>query len=214
MQTDEKLINIILTTLCILCILSCTRNNNKYGNYKEDTIKNPENQYKDSIGIEPQRNQITKPLYLKSFTTYNLCLANKLYVKVGGKNDDGAVYLSADSSNRYGYSVGFSFGLNRCGYQFATKDENNRIKLIWDTKGAWCDVTNSIKKTFGLKKYPKKGDVFAELFLIGDSAIGVNYFYSEFIDKQNEAGRNNKGLVIDTLFPKYFRCSTCEWAPR
>lgn len=113
MQTDEKLINIILTTLCILCILSCTRNNNKYGNYKEDTIKNPENQYKDSIGIEPQRNQITKPLYLKSFTTYNLCLANKLYVKVGGKNDDGAVYLSADSSNRYGYSVGFSFGLNR-----------------------------------------------------------------------------------------------------
>ncbi|MEI6767162.1 MAG: hypothetical protein WCM76_16145 [Bacteroidota bacterium] len=88
------------------------------------------------------------------------------------------------------------------------------IILIWDTKGAWRDVRTSLDKTFGVKNYPKTGDIFAELSLRGDTAIYVNYLSPEFVDKQNEVGRKNKKLIIDTLFPEFFRCATCEWAPR
>ena len=78
--------------------------------------------------------------------------------------------------------------------------------LKWDLDNNECDYRNSLSKNFGLKSYPRKGDIFVEIEPQGDSAIKVTYRFKAFIDKQNLQSRTNKEFKIYTLFPRIF-CS-------
>lgn len=69
---------------------------------------------------------------------------------------------------------------------------------------------NFLSQTFGLRKYPKKNDIFAEIEPQGDSALRITYLFKEFINEQNRKGRENKEFKIDTLFPTIFKCSNCK----
>jgi hypothetical protein len=137
--------------------------------------------------------------YLANFNSESLSKAEKIFVKSGGPADDGAVYLTVDSN-----SVDFMFGLNRCEYSFPCFNENRKIRLKWNLEHGECDYKNSLSKTFGLKNYPKKNDIFAEIEPQGDSALRITYFFKEFINEQNREGRENKEFKIDTVFPTIF----------
>lgn len=126
---------------------------------------------------------------------------NIVFVKPGGQDDDGTVFLGVDSD-----AVTFIFGLNRCEYTFPCINEKNKIKLKWNLEyEAECDYKNSLSQTFGLKNYPKKNEIFAEIEPHGDSAIRITYLFKEFIDKQNRKGRENREYKIDTIFPTLFK---------
>ena len=54
-----------------------------------------------------------------------------------------------------------------------------------------------LKKSNGVKTYPKFGDVFCEYNLVNDSVIAVKYNFPDWTDKINQ-------MENDSLFPKYF----------
>lgn len=72
--------------------------------------------------------------YLVNFNSESLDKSEKVFVNAGGQNNDGEVYLGADSN-----SITLIFGLNRCGYSFPCINENNKIKLKWNLENGECD---------------------------------------------------------------------------
>jgi hypothetical protein len=165
------------------------------------------NEPKETKIILPQSDTVTHNIepdsttqYLTNFNSKSLSKAEKVFVTPGGPDDDGAVYLGVDS-----ISVAFIFGLNRCEYSFPCINEDHKIKLKWNLDNGECDYKNSLTQTFGLKNYPKKNDVFAEIEPQGDSALKVTYLFTDFINEQNKKGRENKEFKIDTIFPTIFK---------
>lgn len=182
----NKNINLVFQLLTIIVIHSCNNhiqlNNPQMVNTKVKGISNSMKNNNHDSGV-----------------------SNKIFIKPASINDDGNVYLFADSN-----TYTFNFGLNRCGCEFPFINRNNKISLKWAINNLSCDYKNTLSETFGLKNYPKNGDVFAEIQVLGDTALRINYLYKEFFALQNQKGRENKEYKIDSIFPTIFQCSKCE----
>jgi len=53
-----------------------------------------------------------------------------------------------------------------------------------------------LRKSHGVKKFPKAGDVFCEYSLFNDTVIVVKYHFPEWTEKINT-------MENDSIFPKY-----------
>ena len=75
--------------------------------------------------------------------------------------------------------------------------ETDKIDLLWSYKTDCLLNLDFLKKSNGVKTYPKFGDVFCEYNLVNDSVITVKYNFPDWTDKINQ-------MENDSLFPKYF----------
>ena len=200
--TVIRVMNRLLKTNIILFIFvllfSCYNTENSEQPSNNDTTKTNSS---ESIKLRKK-----KPDFFVNFNVNNLAKSDEVFVNFWSKNDDGSVYISPDSN-----SVSFIFGLNRCEQSFPAIDSNNSIMLKWNmSEKIMCTYKNYFNQSFGLKKHPENGDIFAIILAKNDSILRINYVFKDFIDEQNKRGRINNEFKIDTLFPTLFKCTNCN----
>lgn len=85
-----------------------------------------------------------------------------------------------------------------CVYTFPTKVNLNKEAIVayWDLKPN-CIYDIGLKKTFGLKRYPKIGKPFVSFFLENDSTLNAIYEFPEWVEKFNAYNK-------EEYFPKQF----------
>ena len=164
----------------------------------EDVIVDEIHVEKDSIIVNKELDTAFIPPSYKSIFDY---LESNIHV-----DQWGWVYIGADIKEN-SKIIYFIFGLNVCEYNFPAIEKNNKIEIIWDTISN-CDYDIGFSKCTSKFKKPKKGDVFAVLQRTSEG-IQLDYIYPEFIECINQQGRKND-YSIDTLFPRIFRCTTCN----
>ena len=87
----------------------------------------------------------------------------------------------------------------QCHYSYFTNKTGNEntLELYWSYKTDCLLNMDFLEKPNGIKKYPKRGDSFAQYTLVNDSTIRVNYYFPEWIKKINM-------ITKDSIFPAYF----------
>jgi len=87
----------------------------------------------------------------------------------------------------------------QCIYWFFTNHyytKADKIELLWSFKNDCLLSMDFLKKSNGIKNYPKTGDAFCEYSLLNDTVIVVKYNFPEWTEKINE-------MEKDSIFPKY-----------
>lgn len=87
----------------------------------------------------------------------------------------------------------------QCLYWFFTNyyyTRTDKIELLWSYKTDCLLAMDFLRKSNGIKRYPKTGDAFCEYRLINDTVIEVKYNFPEWTRKINE-------MEKDSIFPKY-----------
>jgi hypothetical protein len=87
----------------------------------------------------------------------------------------------------------------QCLYWFFTNHYNTRtdaVELLWSYKTDCVLPMDFLKKSNGIKKYPKFGDAFCEYTLVNDSVIRVKYNFPQWAEKVNR-------IAKDSIFPTY-----------
>lgn len=72
----------------------------------------------------------------------------------------------------------------------------DKVELLWSYKEDCLRDMDFLKKSNGVKKYPKPGDAFCEYTLLNDSVIKVKYNFPKWTKKVNE-------IAKDSIFPNY-----------
>lgn len=87
----------------------------------------------------------------------------------------------------------------QCIYWFFTNHyftEADKIELLWSYKTDCLLTMDFLRKSHGVKKFPKAGDAFCEYSLLNDTVIVVKYNFPEWTAKINK-------MENDSIFPKY-----------
>ena len=188
------LINIIILIPWIgITVVGCT-----YREKSEDIIANEIHVEKDII---LDSNELISVFTSHAYRNIFDYLDNNIHVDRWGW-----VYIGTDIKENSNI-IYFIFGLNACEYYFPIMEKENKIEIIWNPVSN-CDYDIGFSKCTCKFKKPKKGDIFAVLQRTSEG-IQLDYIYPEFIECVNQQGRKND-YSIDTLFPRIFRCTTCE----
>ncbi len=175
----------VLILALIITIIGCERNNQKKD--ASNKINSIENQYVskllDSNKIE------TKKIgdYISDTIDYFW------YAK---QNDSASYWVRIVFQKEFAV---YQFH-GQCLYWFFTNHYytgTDKIELLWSYKTDCLLEMDFLKKSNGIKRYPKQGDAFCEYKLVNDSVIEVKYKFPEWIKKINE-------MEKDSIFPQYF----------
>lgn len=87
----------------------------------------------------------------------------------------------------------------QCGYYFFTyttyAQTFQQVALIWTYKTDCLLDMSLLEKSYGLKRYPRHGDIFATYKLKNDSTLNVEYHFPDWVKEVNSAANY-------PLFPK------------
>jgi len=96
----------------------------------------------------------------------------------------------------------FGFSIS-CLYSFPIQFEQDKIIWYWSDEMD-CTIETNLDADFGLEKKPILGKPFAELKLISDSTITVNYFYKEWVNSYNSKEWQKFNDTLFLISPKDF----------
>jgi len=92
----------------------------------------------------------------------------------------------------------------QCLYWFFTNHYytgTDKIELLWSYKTDCVLPMDFLKKSNGVKKYPRHGDAFCEYTLVNDSVVRVKYNFPQWTKKVNQ-------IAKDSVFPSYLYLKT------
>ncbi|MDR2914514.1 MAG: hypothetical protein LBV74_06750 [Tannerella sp.] len=180
----RKIIAIYL--LILITTVSCKNRNPEYSTTNENSSK--EKDEKQEIKELPDKKSEQKKIgdYMSDTTDY---------------------FWSAKQSDTASYWVRIVFQKEfavyqfhgQCLYWFFTNHYYtgiDKIELLWSYKTDCLLDMDFLRKSNGIKKYPKMGDVFCEYKLINDTVIEVKYNFPEWIERINK-------MEKDSIFPEY-----------
>ncbi len=169
-----KIRNIIITTILVSFLISCTNNAKK----TEQLLKPVE-----CLEISLKNRQ---PRY-----SQNISLVE---VDGGPWTDKGSFYALFFDTNK----VEFAFNPS-CGYCFPSKIIDNEIIFYWALNPN-CTFDRGLERKYPNIKNPKIGEPFGKIKMLSDTTFMIEYYYKDWVKKMNE----DEYKTIDTLFPSYF----------
>ena len=179
----RKLVILILT---IITIIGCSNNNQEINRTANDIAKEKEVQQKTSKLTDDKTNPKRIGDYMSDTTDFFWC----------AKQSDTASYLIRIVFQKE-FAVYQFHG--QCIYWFFTNHyytKADKIELLWSYITDCLLTMDFLRKSNGIKNFPKAGDAFCEYSLINDTVIVVKYNYPEWTEKINK-------MEKDSIFPKY-----------
>jgi hypothetical protein len=177
--------NLVILILTLITIIGCN-NNQKINRTVNDNAKEKEVQQNTSKLKDNKTNSKRIGDYMSDTTDF---------------------FWSAKQSDTASYWVRIVFHKEfavyqfhgQCIYWFFTNHYytgTDKIELLWSYKTDCLLKMDFLRKSNGIKKYPKAGEAFGEYSLLNDSVITVKYNFPEWAEKINKMER-------DSIFPKY-----------
>lgn len=179
----RKLAILILT---VITIIGCNNNRNEINMTANENAKEKNVQQKTSKLTENKTNPKKIGDYMSDTTDFFWC----------AKQSDTASYWVRLVFQKE-FAVYQFHG--QCIYWFFTNHYytgTDKVELLWSYKTDCLLTMDFLRKSNGIKKYPKTGDAFCEYSLLNDSVIVVNYNFPEWTEKINK-------MEKDSIFPKY-----------
>jgi hypothetical protein len=177
---------LVILILALITIFGC--GNNKQQNNKTAGENLKEKEFQQKIGKSTDNKNNPKRIgdYMSDTTDFFWC----------AKQSDTASYWIQIVFQKE-FAVYQFHG--QCFYWFFTNHyytKADKIELLWSYKTDCLLTMDFLRKSNGVKKFPKAGDAFCEYSLLNDTVIVVKYNFLEWTEKINK-------MEKDSIFPKY-----------
>ena len=86
----------------------------------------------------------------------------------------------------------------QCAYDYFTYIRSDTtMDVLWSYRPDCILGMDFFEKSHGIKKHPKRGDIFASFTLVNDTTLSVKYNFPKWVEKVNE-------IAKDSLFPNTY----------
>ncbi|MCX6231503.1 MAG: hypothetical protein NTZ33_08160 [Bacteroidetes bacterium] len=176
---------LIILILAIISIIGCD-NNKEIDKAASKNAKEKEVQQKINKSTDKKTNQIRIGDYMSDTSDFFW------YAK---QSDTASYWIRIVFQKEFAV---YQFH-GQCIYWFFTNHyytKADKIELLWSYKSDCLLTMDFLRKSNGVKKFPKAGDAFCEYSLLNDTVIVVKYNFPEWTEKINK-------MEKDSIFPKY-----------
>ncbi|GEM_PF-2424178 len=174
---------LVILILAIITITGCGNNNQNINRTASENAKEKEVQQNTSKSKDNKTNPKRIGDYMSDTTNFFWC----------AKQSDTASYWIQIVFQKE-FAVYQFHG--QCIYWFFTNHyytKADKIELLWSYKtDCLCLLTmDFLRKSNGVKKFPKAGDAFCEYSLLNDTVIVVKYNFPEWTEKINKMEKDS-----------------------